>query len=216
MVKKNLYLLPLCRTYWTPLLNCIPNSRVKKYSGIDDLTAIRSDRRYFRIHTKKGTCIATHGHNVPENETFIYFSQHFYNQQLPVPEIYALSEDKTIYLQQDIGDVSLLNRLEAEGFTDDIYDLFKKSLQQLARLQIKGDEGMDYTRCLTNQEFGKQAIMADLLYFKYYFLDALRKPYDKQKLIDDFEALSNYLTHTEYKYFMFRDFQSRNIMVTAR
>ena len=56
--------------------------------------------------------------------------------------------------------------------------------------------------------------MADLLYFKYYFLDALRQPYDKQKLIDDFEALSNYLSHTEYKYFMFRDFQSRNIMVT--
>jgi hypothetical protein len=73
---------------------------------------------------------------------------------------------------------------------------------------------MDYKKCLTNQEFGKQAIMADLLYFKYYFLDALRKPYDKQKLIDDFEALSNYLTHTEYKYFMFRDFQSRNIMIT--
>ena len=64
------------------------------------------------------------------------------------------------------------------------------------------------------QFIGKQAIMADLLYFKYYFLDALRQPYDKQKLIDDFEALSNYLSHTEYKYFMFRDFQSRNIMVT--
>ena len=57
--------------------------------------------------------------------------------------------------------------------------------------------------------------MADLLYFKYYFLDALRRPYDKQKLIDDFEALSNYLTHTEYKYFMFRDFQSRNILVNS-
>ena len=74
-------------------------------------------------------------------------------------------------------------------------------------------KGLDYKQCLTNKEFGKQAIMADLLYFKYYFLDALRKPYDKQKLIDDFEALSNYLTHTEYKYFMFRDFQSRNILV---
>ena len=82
---------------------------------IEILPQSGSDRRYFRIHTKKGTCIATHGHNVPENETFIYFSQHFYNQQLPVPEIYALSEDKTIYLQQDMGDVSLLNRLEA-GF----------------------------------------------------------------------------------------------------
>src|SRR6185369_13823913 len=55
--------------------------------------------------------------------------------------------------------------------------------------------------------------MADLLYFKYYFLDALRRLYDKQKLLDDFEALSNYLTHAEYKYFMFRDFQSRNILV---
>ena len=71
--------------------------------------------------------------------------------------------------------------------------LFKKSLEALAELQVKGDKGLDYEQCLTNKEFGKQAIMADLLYFKYYFLDALRKPYDKQKLIDDFEALSNYL-----------------------
>ena len=87
-------------------------------------------------------------------------------------------------------------------------------MQQLAHLQVIGDQGLDYNQCLTNAEFGKQAIMADLLYFKYYFLDALRRPYDKQKLMDDFEALSNYLSHTEYKYFMFRDFQSRNIMVT--
>jgi len=181
---------------------------------IEILPQSGSDRRYFRVHAANGTCIATHGHNVPENETFIYFSEHFYRHQLPVPEIYALSEDKTIYLQKDLGDISLLNRLEAEGFTDSVYDLFKISLAELARLQIKGHQGLDYTRCLTNQEFGKQAIMADLLYFKYYFLDALRKPYDKQRLIDDFEALSNYLTHTEYKYFMFRDFQSRNILVS--
>lgn len=78
---------------------------------------------------------------------------------------------------------------------------------------MQGDDGLNYHFCLTNTEFGKQAILADLLYFKYYFLDALRRPYDKQKLLDDFEALSNYLTHTEYKYFMFRDFQSRNIFI---
>jgi aminoglycoside/choline kinase family phosphotransferase len=107
----------------------------------------------------------------------------------------------------------LLDHLEAKGFTDEVYGLFKQSLAALAALQVNGDEDLDYSFCLTNKEFGKQAIMADLLYFKYYFLDALRKPYDKQKLIDDFEALSNYLTHTEHKYFMFRDFQSRNIMV---
>ncbi|RYG55797.1 MAG: hypothetical protein EON56_05120, partial [Alphaproteobacteria bacterium] len=91
--------------------------------------------------------------------------------------------------------------------------LFGASLEELARLQVRGDEGLSYSQCLTNKEFGRQAIMADLLYFKYYFLDALRQPYDKQRLIDDFEALANYLTHTEYRFFMFRDFQSRNILV---
>jgi aminoglycoside/choline kinase family phosphotransferase len=185
----------------------------KEVSGIDVLPQSGSDRRYFRVHAAEDTCIATHGHNIPENETFIYFAHHFKERGIPVPQIFSLSEDKTLYLQEDFGDVSLLNLLEAKGLTQEVYDLFRSSLHQLAALQVKGNEGMDYTRCLTNQEFGKQAIMADLLYFKYYFLDALRKPYDKQKLIDDFEALSTYLTHTEYKYFMFRDFQSRNILV---
>ena len=160
------------------------------------------------------TFIATHGLNVPENEAFIYFADHFRKKRLHVPEIFAVSYDKTIYLQEDFGNISLLNILEKKGFTPEVYNFFKESLSQLAKLQVIGDEGLNYKKCLTNEEFGKQAIMADLLYFKFYFLDALQKPYDKQKLIDDFEALSNYLTHTEYKYFMFRDFQSRNILIT--
>jgi len=185
----------------------------KKSERIELLPQAGSDRRYFRIHTGGEPVIATHGNNVPENEAFIYFSSHFRKRELPVPEIFAVSDDKTIYLQQDLGDISLLNRLESEGFTQSIYDLFHFSLKQLAGLQVKGHDQLDYSRCLTNQEFGKQAILADLLYFKYYFLDAIRKPYDKQKLLDDLDALSSYLTHTEYKYFMFRDFQSRNIMI---
>lgn len=182
--------------------------------SVDLLPQSGSERRYFRLHHSEGSVIGTYGANVKENETFFYFSEHFKQKKLAVPEILAISNDKLFYLQEDFGDVSLLNRLEAKGFTEEIYDLFKLSLAELAKLQVNGDDGLDYNNCLTNKEFGKQAIMADLLYFKYYFLDALRKPYDKQKLIDDFEALSNYLTHTEYKYFMFRDFQSRNIMLT--
>jgi aminoglycoside/choline kinase family phosphotransferase len=191
----------------------------KNWSGkvpaqVDVLPQSGSDRRYFRLHDERGqTLIATHGLNVPENEAFIYFSEHFCIKGLNVPRIFDVSDDQIIYLQEDFGDVSLLNILEKKGFTEEVYSLFKESLFQLARVQVLGDEGLNYEKCLTNKEFGKQAIMADLLYFKYYFLDALRKPYDKQKLIDDFEALSTYLTHTEYKYFMFRDFQSRNIMV---
>ncbi|MFI5187073.1 MAG: hypothetical protein ACHQF0_10135, partial [Chitinophagales bacterium] len=174
-----------------------------------------SERRYFRLHDNNGSIIGAYGANIKENETFIYFSNHFQKKNLPVANILAISDDISTYLQEDFGDLSLLKILETEGFTANAYLLFKKSLEALAGLQIKGDEGLNYNLCLTNAEFGKQAIMADLLYFKYYFLDALRRPYDKQKLINDFEALSTYLTHTEYKYFMFRDFQSRNILVKS-
>jgi RNase adapter protein RapZ len=181
---------------------------------VDVLPQSGSERRYFRLYNERGeTVIGTYGLNVAENEAFIYFSGHFAKKGLPVPRILGINHDRIVYLQEDFDNVSLLDMLEKHGFTDQVYSLFRESLHQLARLQVYGDEGLDYNKCLTNKEFGKQAIMADLLYFKYYFLDALRKPYDKQKLIDDFEALSNYLTHTEYKYFMYRDCQSRNIMV---
>jgi RNase adapter protein RapZ len=187
---------------------------LEKVTQLDMLAQAGSDRRYFRIVTENASYIATYGEHIQENETFIYFAQHFAQQNLPVPAVYFISADKKIYIQEDIGNTALLHVLETNGYSIDVYQLFAKSLQQLARLQIKGHAGLDYTKCLTSVEFGKQAIMADLLYFKYYFLDALRKPYNKQLLLDDFEALSNYLTHTEYKFFMFRDFQSRNIMVT--
>jgi len=171
-----------------------------------------SDRIYFRVKGKQD-CIATWGLNKKENQTFLHFSKHFKEIGCPVPEIYAVNEDVTIYLQEDFGDKSLLNELEQQGSTEYVYNLFQKSLFHLAHMQIKGDEHLNYDWCITSREFGKQAILADLLYFKYYFLDALKMPYDKELLIDDFEALSNYLTHVDHKYFMFRDFQSRNVMV---
>ncbi|MBI3139734.1 MAG: phosphotransferase [Sphingobacteriales bacterium] len=195
------------------VISLYKNWKGKAPVSVDLLPQSGSERRYFRIHGQEGTVIGTYGANIKENETFFYFTKHFRQMKLAVPEIFVVSDDRLFYLQEDLGDSSLLNHLEAKGFTDEVYGLFKKSLEALALLQVKGDTGLNYDNCLTNREFGRQAIMADLLYFKYYFLDALRKPYDKQKLIDDFEALSNYLTHTEYKYFMFRDFQSRNIMV---
>src|SRR5207342_2252991 len=122
-------------------------------------------------------------------------------------------EAADIYIVEDFGDISLLNELEKHGYNDYVYELFQKSLKELANMQVTGGEGLDYNLCLTAKEFGKQAILSDLLYFKYYFLDTLRYPYDKEKLIADFESFSAELGNTEHKYFMFRDFQSRNIMI---
>ncbi|SFQ26287.1 RapZ C-terminal domain-containing protein [Parafilimonas terrae] len=180
---------------------------------IEQLPRSGSDRIYFRIFYSDKTYIATYNLNIKENKTFIAFSEHFRNKQLPVPEIYFVNEDITIYIQEDLGTVCLLDILEKDGFSNYVFDLYKESLKQLAHLQIAGDKNLDYDICLTAKEFGKQAILSDLLYFKYYFLDTLQLPYDKQAMLDDFEALATYLTKTEYKYFMFRDFQSRNIII---
>ena len=182
-------------------------------SDIGKLPQSGSDRSYFRVQTGSGSYIATHNANIRENTTFISFSRHFKQCDCPVPEIYAVSDDQSIYIQEDLGDISLLNELEEKGHCEEVYGLFKKSLNALAHLQINGDKGMDYEQCITSMEFGKQAIISDLLYFKYYFLDTLKIPYDKEKLINDFDAMSTYLSHVDHKYFMFRDFQSRNVMV---
>jgi aminoglycoside/choline kinase family phosphotransferase len=180
---------------------------------IEKLPQSGSDRIYFRVYKAEATYIATYNLNVKENNTFIYFSQHFKQLQLPVPHIFCVNDAQTIYIQEDLGTESLLEQLEKNGHGDYAYGLFQKSLAALAKIQIHGHTGLDYNRCLTAKEFGKQAILSDLLYFKYYFLDTLQLPYDKQAMLDDFDALSTYLTKTEHKYFMFRDFQSRNIIV---
>jgi aminoglycoside/choline kinase family phosphotransferase len=181
--------------------------------SIDILPASGSDRRYFRIHSNKENYIATYNTNIPENKTFIAFSNHFASKQIPVPKQLISSEDGLIYIQEDLGQQSLLDKIEELGGTEATFVLFQKTLSALARLQILGHEGLDYNLCLTSKEFDKQTIFTDLLYFKYYFLRTLKLQYDKQQLFDDFDALSTYLTHTDVNYFMMRDCQSRNVMV---
>jgi aminoglycoside/choline kinase family phosphotransferase len=172
-----------------------------------------SDRQYYRIHTNDASYIATFNLNIPENNAFVQFTNHFKAANLPVPEVFCVNEDRTIYIQEDKGKETLLDKLEQHGKDDYVYGLYEKSLKQLARMQIIGDKGFDYSWCLTAKAFGKQAIISDLLYFKYYFLDTLKIPYDKQALLDEFEVLGTYLSQTGQQYFMFRDFQSRNILV---
>jgi aminoglycoside/choline kinase family phosphotransferase len=181
--------------------------------SVEKIPQSGSDRIYFRIYTDGPSYVATYGKNKRENDTFIYFTMHFRSCGCPVPQIMAVNEEKTIYIQEDLGNVSLLNKLDELGRKTQVYELYQSALKQLAHLQIKGDQDLDYKRCITSKEFGRQAIMSDLLYFKYYFLDTLQIPYDKEQLLDEFDQLATFLTQTDHKYFMFRDFQSRNVMI---
>ncbi len=185
----------------------------EEITGIDKLPQSGGERIYYRLTTLKTSFIATVSNNVKENETFLYFTKHFKNAKAPVPTVFIENDAKTIYIQEDFGDASLLSILEEKGFTEEVKVLYKKTLEALATLQIKGDENLNYKKCITSKEFGKQAILSDFLYFKYYFLDTLKIPYDKEKLGDDLDALSNYLNHADFKFFLYRDFQSRNVII---
>ncbi len=203
--------MPTINEQITSLFNGFSQEQI---TGINKIPQSGGDRIYYRITTEANkSYIATTSNNIKENETFIYFTNHFKEIAAPVPALFAINKEKSIYIQEDFGRTSLLDRLEAEGAVENVKTLYKKTLKALAHLQIKGDKNLDYTKCITSREFGKQAILSDFLYFKYYFLDTLKIPYDKEKLVDDLDALSTYLNHTDYKFFMFRDFQSRNVMV---
>lgn len=186
----------------------------KKPGEIYTLRQAGSNRQYFRAKTNAGSYIITYNpNNIVENNAFIEFSKHFYKNSLAVPEILFADTGKTIYAQTDLGDVSLFDILKKEGFSERVKSLYKKSFVQLAKLQVEGGKGLDYSNCIATRSFDKQAIYSDLLYFLYYFIRALDLPYDKNLLLNDFEILSSYLMQEDAKYFMHRDCQSRNVMV---
>ncbi len=176
-----------------------------------------SDRNYFRISSANHSAIGAYNANRKENETFIYFSNHFLSKNIPVPKIYAQDLDKHIYLMEDLGNTTLLQYAQKvrinEDFPDELLSIYKKAIEQLVAIQIQGHEGLDYSQCYTKQSFDKQSILWDLNYFKYYFLKLAKIPFDEQALEDDFHRFANYLLEAESNYFLFRDFQARNVML---
>lgn len=185
-----------------------------KTAEIVTLRQAGSNRQYFRVNTPGASYIATYNpNNIVENNAFIEFARHFTKKRLQVPDILQVDRKKTMYLQTDFGDVSLFDIIKAEGYSESVKNLFRKTFDHLALLQVKGGEGLDYNNCIATKSFDKQAIYSDLLYFLYYFIRALDLPYDKNLLLNDFELLSSYLMQEEARYFMHRDCQSRNVMV---
>ena len=182
---------------------------------IESLPRSGSNRRYFRLTGKEKTAIATWNNDLKENRAFLGFSQHFKKQGISVPSIYAISEDGKIYLQEDLGQQSLYQLLPARGenFGEDLQLIYAKVIRQLAHAQINGAKGLDFSLCYPRGTFDRQSMMWDLHSFKYYFLKLADVTFDEQLLENDFHALVNYLQKADDDYFMFRDFQSRNIML---
>ena len=190
----------------------------EKVEHIEHIPAAASDRRYARLSNAKRSVMGAYNANDKENTAFIAFANHFSKKGVAVPEILAERLDQHIYLVDDLGDETLLQVLNKERTADvfpaRVLNLYKKVVQDLAHLQIKGDEDLDYEWCSESQKFDKQNMIFDLNAFQFHFLKMAGVPYDIEKLGKDFKRLANYLTKEEgYNFFMFRDFQSRNIMI---
>ena len=194
-----------------------------------------SARKYFRVITDSKSLIGTFSNNIEENEAFLAFSKHFHDLGLNVPEVFAVNEERTCYLQSDFGDDNLFAHVQkalmannvpafrqAQGPLDNspstssgtLISLYKKALCHLVKLQVPGHQGLDYTKAYPTERFDRQSIIDDLNYFKYYFVKPHEEiDFNETRLGKDFEALADFVSQAPCDFFMYRDFQSRNIMV---
>ncbi len=185
---------------------------------ISPLGADGSRRRYFRLTLGEQTVIGTANTDRLENVAFLSLSRHFRRHGLTVPEIYAEDLDQGIYLQQDLGEETLYDRLqdircEDGGFSTRLIAMYRQVLEDLPRFQVAAAGDMDFSVCYPRRRFDEQSIRWDLNYFKYHFLKLVPFDFDEQALEDDFERFTAFLLETETGYFLYRDFQSRNIML---
>ena len=194
-----------------------------RYSGrepqsVQKLAASGSNRQYFRFTAADGTtAIGAVGTSVEENGAFLYMSRHFRQQGLPVPQILAQSDDASCYLQEDLGSTSLFDAIgsgrQTGRFSDDVKALLHEVMRLLPRVQFVGAEGMDFSRCYPQPEFNSRSVLWDLNYFKYCFLKTAGLEFQEDRLEDDFEAMARVLLSERCDSFMYRDFQSRNVML---
>ncbi len=189
----------------------------EKVEQITTLPSSGSYRQYFRIKGRDKTAIGVFNKDIKENEAFFSFTKHFLKNNLNVPEIYSVSPDNKIYLIKDLGDTTLfsivLQQQKKSGFSEDIIELYKKTINELPKFQITAGKGIDYSRCYPRPAFDKQSMLWDFNYFKYYFLKLAKIPFDEHKLENDFQRFTDFLLEADKNYFMYRDFQSRNIMI---
>ena len=191
-------------------------TREKLFNEIE-LSASGSNRKYFRLQGEKSTLIGVEGTSVEENRAFIAMSKHFHQQGLPVPQVLAESADSKFYLQDDLGDTLLFDYIaggrKTGVFAESEKEMLRKTMRKLPAIQVLGAKGFDFSVCYPQPEFNERSILWDLNYFKYCFLKSTGLEFQENRLEDDFARLSDVLLRSKTDSFMYRDFQSRNVMV---
>ncbi len=176
-----------------------------------------SGRKIIRLSGDKASAIGILYSMREENAAFLEFSRHFRRHGLPVPEIYGEDLIHGAYLEEDLGDTTLFeflsNNRTGENIAPQALEAYRRVVAVLPRFQVEAGRDLNYDVCYPRDSFDRQSISWDLNYFKYYFLRLAGIPFNEQALEDDFDRLTNFLLSAERDYFMYRDFQSRNVML---
>jgi aminoglycoside/choline kinase family phosphotransferase len=177
-----------------------------------------SSRLYFRILLDNNDkIIGAYNNDIRENRAFFYFTRFFNKQQLNVPQLLAVDDSECYYLLSDLGDTTLYAYLQQERagalLGEKVKNWYRKVIEQLPKWQLSALQTIDFSACYPRYAFDRQSIQWDLNYFKYYFLKLAAIPFDEQLLENDFQAFTDWLLEADSGYFLYRDFQSRNIML---
>ncbi len=176
-----------------------------------------SERKLFRLGNATQTAIGVVYGSREENIAFLEFSRHFRRHGLPVPEIYADDLKRGAYLEEDLGDLTLYEFLSknraGSAIAPEVMAAYRKVVAILPRFQVEAGSDLNYKVCYPRARFDRQSIAWDLNYFKYYFLRLSGTPFNEQRLENDFRRLTAFLLKAKSDYFLYRDFQSRNIML---
>ena len=189
----------------------------EKSENIISLPHSGSDRHYYRIFGKNNRAIAAYNPHQKENQVFFEMTRFFLSERIAVPEIYQKNALETLYLIQDLGDTTLFsvitNKIDNPEYLPEIREYLKQAIRELARIQIIAGRKMDFSICYPYSTFDASSVVFDLEYFRTHFLDRHAISYDSYRLEKDFRYLTDFIGEEEKAYFMYRDFQSRNIMV---
>lgn len=167
-----------------------------------------SSREYFRMESLHHTAVGAYCDEIKELDLFIELDDMLLKEEIRVPAIYATEKNKHIYLLQDLGDVSLFSILG----TEEGEKLSKKALDELIKIQLIPEE--KWASKVGYKPFGERLVNWDLNYFKYDFLKPSGIEFDEEALEDDFDVLRReLLSPDKVTGLMYRDFQSRNIIV---
>ncbi len=176
-----------------------------------------SGRKIIRLSGENQSAIGILYDVREENVAFLEFSRHFRQHGLPVPQVYGEELSQGAYLEEDLGDITLFDFLSANRVGEDIspeaVEAYRKVLAVLPRFQIEAGRDLNYKVCYPRASFDRQSIAWDLNYFKYYFLKLAGIPFNEQALENDFSRLTKFLLSADRDYFLYRDFQSRNVML---